>query len=643
MPPPVSDKYKEPKPKNIREVPGYIKRLVFGFFHRLFYIIGIVWEAKPIILFLMMFIALLHGVLPVIGAYITAEILNALAGAFVGNVPFSDILRLLIIQFAYLFGSRLVTEFNTIVTRVSGEIVRNHIKEKIMHKAKDLDLRNFDMPDFYERLENANREAGMRPLQILSSTFSIISSIISMISFIIILWAVTPLAPLVIVLVSIPSAIISFIYRGKNVKYMRFHSKERRQMWYYSDLLVNKDMAKEIRLYNLSDSLITRYRKVFKKYFAGLKKLILGEGSWNVGLNILSTAVNCALFLYIAYQVCQGQMQVGDYSLYTGALTSIAGGVTSLISTTATIYEGTLFIENLIIFLKEPRTILPLLPSPARITRHIGHTFRFEDVCFAYPGTDRLVLDHINLDISAGETMVLVGLNGAGKTTLLKLLLRLYDPTSGTIYMDGKDIRTYDPEELYRIFGIIFQDFGKYAASASENIQFGQVEREPDETAVQAAAKAGNAHDFITRLPLSYDTPLMRWFEETGIELSIGQWQKLAVSRAFYRDADVLILDEPTASLDAIAEQEIFRQFDTLREGKTTIFVSHRLSSATTASKIVVLQHGKVVEEGTHLQLMQAKGQYYELFSTQAERYIQSAKEMEDAPPPPPRRPHPRG
>ena len=629
MPPPVNDKFKEPKPKNIREVPGYLKRLVVGFFHRLFYIVGLVWEAKPIILFLMMSIALLNGVLPVVGAYITAELLNALAGAFVGDVSFSEILKLLLIQFAYLFGSRLVAEINTIITRMSGEVVSNHIKHKIMHKAKDLDLRNFDLPDFYERLDNANREAGMRPLQILSSTFSIISSIISMVSFIVILWAVSPWAPLSIIVISLPSAIVNFIYRGKNVKYMRFHSKERRQMWYYSDLLVNKDMAKEIKLYNLSDSLIGKYRSVFNRYFRGLKRLIMGEGAWNVGLNILSTAVNCALFVYIAYQVCQGRMQVGDYSLYTGALTSIAGGVTALISTTATIYEGTLFIENLIIFLKEPRTILPLLPTPAPIKRHIGHTFRFENVCFSYPGTNRPVLDNINLEIGAGETMVLVGLNGAGKTTLLKLLLRLYDPTSGTIYMDGKDIRSYDPEELYRIFGIIFQDFGKYAASAAENIEFGQVEREASREAVEAAAKAGNAHDFISKLPLSYDTPLMRWFEETGIELSIGQWQKLAVSRAFYRDADVLILDEPTASLDAIAEQEIFRQFDTLREGKTTIFVSHRLSSATTASKIVVLQNGKVVEEGTHTQLMQARGQYFELFSTQAERYIQSAKEME--------------
>ena len=398
-------------------------------------------------------------------------------------------------------------------------------------------------------------------------------------------------------------------------------------MRYYADILVDKDMAKEIRLYGLSDTIIGRYKAVFRHYFAGLKKLILGEGSWNIGLNIVSTVVNCALFLYIAYGVCNGTMQIGDYSLYTGALTSIAGGISTLVSTTAVIYEGTLFIENLIVFLKEERHVVPLLPEAVPVERHIGHAFRFEHVSFAYPGSDRLVLRDLNFSIGGGETVVLVGLNGAGKTTLLKLLLRLYDPTEGTIYMDGKDIRLYDPTELYTLFGITFQDFGKFAASIRDNIAFGQVERAPTDDAIAAAAKQGNADEFIERLPRGYETPLMRYFEDDGTELSIGQWQKLAVARAFYRDADVLILDEPTASLDAIAEQEIFRQFDTLRKGKTTIFVSHRLSSATTASRILVLQNGEIVEEGTHAELMKMGGHYHRLFSTQAERYIASAKE----------------
>ena len=226
------------------------------------------------------------------------------------------------------------------------------------------------------------------------------------------------------------------------------------------------------------------------------------------------------------------------------------------------------------------------------------------------------------MTLRPGETMVLVGLNGAGKTTLLKLLTRLYDPTEGQILLDGRDIREYDVRELYKTFGIIFQDFGKYAVTVSENISFGDVSKPMDIDRVREAATQANASEYISSLPNGYDTALMKYFEIDGTELSIGQWQKLSIARAFYSDSDILILDEPTASLDAIAEQEIFNQFDKLREGKTTIFVSHRLSSATIASKIVVLENGRIIEEGDHKELMARGGRYAELFSVQAKRYI---------------------
>ena len=398
-------------------------------------------------------------------------------------------------------------------------------------------------------------------------------------------------------------------------------------MNYYSDIMVNKDGVKEIRMFGLENVFINKYKQVFDGYYRGLRGLILRESFWSVALTILSSVVNCVFYVLIASRVLNGEYMIGDYSLYTGALSSIATCVGLLISTSASIYEGTLFIDNLIAFMKTEKTVKAVSDTPKEINRGMAHTVVFENVSFSYPGTERKVIDNVNLTLRPGETVVLVGLNGAGKTTLLKLLTRLYDPTEGRILLDGVDIREFEPRDLYRIFGIIFQDFGKYACTVSENVSFGEISRGEESERIAAALKSANAEEFVSALPEGTNTPLMRIFERTGIELSGGQWQKLAIARAFYSESDILILDEPTAALDAIAEQEIYNQFEALRKDKTTIFVSHRLSSATTASKIVVLEYGRVIEEGTHKELMEKGGRYHELFTTQAKHYVEGNPE----------------
>ncbi len=623
----MNEKLKEPKPQSIREVPDYLWRLISKFFYRLFYIFVLVWETNPWILALMVFMAVFHGVVPVINALISANLINSLVSAYnaaQAGLPdqFNTVLYALLLQFGVLFFNGLISSVNGILERISGELVVNHVNIKIMNKAREIDLASFDRPEFYEKLENASREAGNRPIQIMNSTFRIFSTFISMISFILILWAISPFAPLLIIIMSVPSAIINFTYRKKNFNYIRRRSKDRRRMSYYNGLMTNKDIVKEVRIFGLSDTFINRYHETFKRYYSGLRKIFVSEGAWHISISLVTTVINCILYLYIAKMVCTGSIEVGNYTLYTGALHSIAGGIATLISTTATIYEGTLFIDNMIVFMNEKKTVAPILDNPVHVERHTGHVVEFKNVSFRYPGTERDVIKNINLKLNPGDTVVLVGLNGAGKTTLIKLLTRLYDPTEGVIYLDGRDIREYDIDELYRVFGIIFQDFGKYAVTVTENIDFGQIGKPISEEEIKEAARRSNSADFIEALPDKYDTPLMRNFEENGIELSIGQWQKLAIARAFYSDSDILILDEPTASLDAIAEQEIYNQFDELRQNKLTIFVSHRLSSATVASKIIVLQNGEIIEEGNHAELMRAGGHYYELFSTQAKRYI---------------------
>ena len=624
-----------PPPTGPRDLPRYLRALLGGFFSRMAYITRLVWKTGPWILFCLLAIAILQGLLPVAGSKISQYVLNALQtdfgtfsgsiGGFIGTAVF----RLLVILFAYNILHTLVTTLKNVVTRIAGELVVRTVKLEIMEKARRLDVSSYDLPAFYEKLENANREAGMRPVQILSATFAVFSALITLVSYVVILASEVWWAALCMLVISIPSAIINFYYRRKNFEYMRRCSKDRRQMNYYADMMVNKDMAKEVRILGLSNTFISRFSRTFEHYYSGIRRLILRESLWQILITVVSVLVNGAFYALFAYRVVTGTYYIGDYTLYTGALAAVASQVMNLITISATVYEGSLFIDNLTSFLDEKETIVPIPPAdapdraPLKVKHGVPHTIEFRHVSFSYPGSDTRVLDDINLTIRPGETLVLVGLNGAGKTTLLKLLTRLYDPTEGVIFLDGEDIRAYEPEDLYRLFGIIFQDFGKYAATVDENIRFGDIHRAGTEDDVRRAATESGASDYIDRLSEGFETPLMRIFEDEGTELSIGQWQKLAIARAFYSDSDVLILDEPTASLDPIAEQEVYNQFDRLRKDKTTIFVSHRLSSATVASKIVVLEYGRLIEEGDHPTLMARRGRYYELFSTQAKRYVE--------------------
>lgn len=630
--PPIKREERRERPKSIREIPRFLAKTVSGFFSRLFYIIKLLFEASPPLLIVMTLLCILTGILPVAGAYISKYLLNQIVysmkfDAYSEEIKsaFGVVVFLLVMYFVYLFLNRFLSRIGNMVNALAGEIVVDHIKVKIMHKASTVDVSSFDKPEFYEKMENANREAGMRPISILTATFNVVSTLISAVSFIVILWNLHPLAPILIAVLSVPVALVNYIYRNKNFKYIRRHSRERREMEYYSQSIVNKDNVKEMRIMDLSDTFVHKYESAFKRYFKGMKSLIIKEGVVSSVASILSLAVSCALFMYIAYRVVFGHdMEIGDYSLYTGALNSITACVSTLIMSTATIYEGTLFIDNMMLFMKDKPSIVPNVQPPVKPMAGKPHTIEFSHVSFSYPGSDRLVLDDISFTVKSGESIVLVGLNGAGKTTLIKLLTRLYDPTGGAIYLDGKDIRNYDVKELYSLFGIIFQDFGKYAVSVKENIAFGDVHTPMCDDEIVNAAKESDAHSFITKLTNGYDTALMKYFEEDGVELSIGQWQKLCIARAFYKKSDILILDEPTASLDAMAESAVFNEFAQLSQNKISIFVSHRLSSATLATKILVLENGKIIESGSHTELMAKDGKYHDLFYTQAKHYIEA-------------------
>lgn len=623
-------------PKSVAGIPGYIGKKIKNFLTHFFYVIGLVWQAAPLLLIIMSICCIVDGIFPIIGAYISRDLINKISDLIIGYAggsefavfyeAFKPVLFVFIIQVIFFISRTIFARLNVTVTALAGELVSNHIKLKIINKAKEIDQSSFDRPEFYEKLENANREAGMRPIGILSSSFTVISSAISIVSFIVILAGLSPWAPVVMIAASLPGAFVNYYYRKRSFRYMRHHSKERRQMNYYSGLMVNKDLAKEVKILGLGDTFVEKYEGVFKKYYKGLKRLILKEGVMRTLVAILMALANGALFAYVAYSVVTGDGKIGDYSLYTGALSSVSSYVTALVAATAAIYEGTLFIDNMISFMDEKSEIVASTDNPPKIFRGAPHTLELRNVSFKYPGTDRMVLRNVNLTLKSGESTVIVGLNGAGKTTLIKLILRLYDPSEGEILLDGRPLKDYEPRDYYDMFGIIFQDFGKYSETVSDNIEFGDIGRESTAKRVIASAENASADAFINEMPKNYETPLTRLFEDDGIELSGGQWQKLSVARAFYKDSDILIMDEPTASLDALAEQEIFSHFETLSEGKISIFISHRLSSATVADRIVVLGDGEIVEMGSHKELMEKGGAYHMLFTTQAQRYFSEDK-----------------
>jgi ABC-type multidrug transport system fused ATPase/permease subunit len=623
----AQEKNRVRRPTTIGEVPAFVKEWLLTVSFRLRYTFLLVWETKKLLLFVMLFFSVFDGLMPVVGSLISAAIINRLSEVVSNrDLAFSSVVFFLVLQFVYTFVRSTVSRIYNAVLSVTGELVSNHIKLKIMAKAKEIDMVCYDSSDFYASMENASREAGSRPIQVMSSSFSVLSYLISIVSYVIVVFSVSQVASLLIVLVSIPIAVVNFVFRRKNVNYLNRHSKNRRKMDYFSSVVVDKDLAKEIRIFDLSDYFCSLYEESFDEYYKGLKRLKIQENVWSVLASLLSTVVYCLLYIMFARGVYDGLYAVGNFVLYTGAITSIGDGISNVISSTSSIYENTLFINNLIQFLEMKPTIVPSGEKGVMVRKHQPHTIEFRDVRFSYPGNNAEVLKGVSFTIRPNETIAIVGLNGAGKTTIIKLLMRLYDPTSGVILLDGRDIREYDVNDLYSMYGVIFQDFGKYAISVGENIRLSDIGSVPDEGRVVAAAVQSGASAYVSAFESGYDTQLMRYFDTDGKELSLGQWQKLAVARAFYSDSDVLILDEPTASLDPRAEQEIFNQFADLKESKTCVFISHRLSSATIADRILVLKDGVVAESGSHQELMELNGEYAQLFKLQASRYVEGTE-----------------
>ena len=495
----------------------------------------------------------------------------------------------------------------------------NRIRAEIIRKALTLDLARFEDPDFYDRLQNARREGGYKPVELMNDTFLIVQNTITLLSFALLMLRFSPWLVVILLATSIPAFIAETRYSEQGFRLLTRRAPETRQVNYLGRLLTEDTAAKEIKLFNLGEALLGRYTTLFDKFFQEDKSLAFRRATAGFSLGLVATLGFYGSYAWIVWRTVQGQISLGDMILYLAIFRQGQSTFQSILSAMGNIYENNLFMANFFDFLRlQPQ--MKISPQPRKLSLPLSGGIEFRGVGFRYPDDDAWALRGVDLTIRPGEKIALVGHNGAGKTTLIKLLSRLYDPTEGSILIDGIDIRDLDPRELHEIIGVIFQDFVRYHLPAKENIGMGQIAALDDAIRIAAAARKSGADAVIDGLPNGYDTMLGRWFRD-GHELSLGQWQKIALARAFMREAEIMVLDEPTSSVDAQTEYEIFQRFKELTDGKMAILISHRFSTVRMADCIAVIEQGRITELGTHEELLRREGTYARLFGMQAEGY----------------------
>jgi ATP-binding cassette, subfamily B, bacterial len=581
--------------------------------------LNLVWTTSKQLTIALAILALTGGLLPGSIAYIGKLIVDSVvlanrSGLMIDRQNALGYVALEAVQIILLAATQKGLVVCQSLLRV---LLAQRVNELILEKALTLDLAHFEDSEFYDKMSQARSQASSRPLSLINRTFGLGQSALTLLTFSGLLWQFSGWAVLVLIAAAIPSFIAETRFSAHAFRLFRWRSPETRQQHYLETLLAREDYAKEVQLYQLGDMLLQRYREIFHRLYNEDRNLTIKKGIWGYLLGLLSTGAFYAAYAWMVMAAIGGAITLGEMTMYlvvfrqgqatfTAALTSIGG-----------MYEDNLYLANLYEFLEQP-----MPQSQGQVTQGISPDgIRFEQVSFSYPGSQQAVLHNISLHLPLGEKLAIVGENGSGKTTLIKLLTRLYIPSSGRILLDGVDLNDWDIDALRRRIGVIFQNFVQYQFTAGENVGVGDVGHLNDHLEWETAAGKGMAKPFIDALPQGFDTQLGKWFKD-GQELSGGQWQKIALSRAFMRsDADILILDEPTAAMDAEAEMNIFNHFGSLTQDKMVVLISHRFSTVRMADKIVVMAGGEIIEQGSHEQLLADRGRYAHLFSLQAAGY----------------------
>ena len=490
---------------------------------------------------------------------------------------------------------------------------------RIVRKALTLEMRWFEDPEFYDKLQNARRQSEYRAMAIVNDGFFALQNALSLASFLAILLVFNPWIALVLCAAGIPTFIIQTRYGRDNFRLQTWRAPETREMNYIEQLLTMDDAVEEVKLFELGETLLKEHGETFWKTFREDAALARARTLSGVLWGALSTVAYYGAWIWVIGLTVAGKLTLGGMTFYIALFSQSQGVFQGLLSNVASLFENGLFLKNLFDFLDLPGVAARPRVGP-RPVEDRSRGVEFERVWFRYPKSDKWILEDFSLTIKPGEKLALVGENGAGKTTLIKLLTRLYDPERGTVRLNGVDLRDFAPEEIHRRVGAIFQDYVRYQRTLGENVGFGAIERAKDLPAVEAAGRKSGADEVAAGLSKGYASRLGRWFDD-GHDLSGGQWQKVALGRAFMRDGEVLILDEPTSSLDAEAEAAVFERLKALAAGKTALLVSHRFSTVRMADRIVVLKSGRIEELGSHAELVALGGTYARLFELQARGY----------------------
>jgi ATP-binding cassette subfamily B protein len=580
----------------------------------------LVWQSSSKKTFFSFLFRTIRSAMPVALLYVGKLIIDqvVLLNSLPAGADHSYLYRLIILEFSLAIATDALSRVTSLLDGLLGDSFSNYTSIKIMQHAATLDLEQSEDAEFYDKLERARQQTLGRTM-LLSQAMAQIQDIISMAFLVTGLLAFNPWLILLLVITILPSFIGESYFNNQNYSLTRSQTPERRELDYLRFLGASDETAKEVKIFNLGNFIISRFKRLSDQFYKDNSKLAIRRSLWGTFFSMLGSTGYYAAYVFIIIRTVNGSITVGDLTFLAGSFRQLRSLTEGILLRFTTISQGAIYLTDFMEFF-EIQPVIKVPQNPIAFPRPIKQGFTFENVGFKYRHSNSWANRYLNFTLHPGETLALVGENGAGKTTLVKLLARLYEPTEGRILLDGIDLKEYDPDDLRLNLGVIFQDYLRYQMTLSNNIAVGNIAQQDNIELIKRAAKASTADALAEKLPDHYNQTLGKRFAN-GVELSGGEWQKVALSRIYMKEAQVLILDEPTAALDARAEYEVFQRFSQMTQGKSAVLISHRFSTARLADRILVLDKGQLLEIGTHEELLRQNGRYAELFNLQAKGY----------------------